>query len=233
MPRFQQADLQSLLERSEHRVGAAQRRFHVFPQASFGHVFQDQVEVRDDARERAAHVVDHQGEHLVLGVLQLGQLLELETDERVLRTEPEEGAHPEQQLPPVDRLGEEIVRAGLQSQVPLLLFRERRHQQHGQERLARALLHSFADLVSGHSRHHHVEQHQVDALRPEQLEGRGSAGGFQDAVVGAEHGAKQRAVLLLVVHDQDGRAGFHAPSPALSAWASSSSASSCRASAAG
>ena len=187
----------------------------------------------DDSGERAAQVMDHEREHLVLGVLKLRELLQLLPDERVLRPELQERTHAQQQLEPIDGFGEEVVGARLEPQVLLLLLGQRRHQQHRQERLASPLLDLLADVIAVHSRHHHVEEHEIHLLCLEQVQRRRSVRRFQHAVLAAEHRAQQRPVVILVVDDQDRGAVVRAhSSPARSAWASRSSASSCRARAA-
>ena len=64
----------------------------------------------------------------------------------------------------VDRLGEEIVGAGLE---PLHLVRrlvERRDHDHRHVHGPGRALDAAADLEAVHARHHDVEQHHVDAL---------------------------------------------------------------------
>jgi hypothetical protein len=70
------------------------------------------------------------------------------------------------------------------------------------------------DIQAGHARHHDVQQHQVEAVPAEKLDGLPAAAGGADGVAVPLQAASQAlAVQLLVVHDQQRcRLGGHDPS---------------------
>ena len=64
----------------------------------------------------------------------------------------------------VDRLGEEIVGAGLEPAHAVGCFRERGHHHHRNVGGAGIGLEALAGLEAVHARHHHVEQDEIGTL---------------------------------------------------------------------
>ena len=81
------------------------------------------------------------------------------------RFHPQQRAHAREQLGLVDRLGQEIVGAGLDAMHALLRRIERGDEHHRQQRGRGVGADAPADVVAGQARHHDVEQHQVRPFR--------------------------------------------------------------------
>ena len=127
--------------------------------------------------------------------------------------EPRERPDPGEQLGLVERLGEEVVGAGLE---PLQALRTATGgDHHDREELgAWVLPDPAADLAAVHAGHLHVEQDDVDLRRLEQVEGLLPARGGQHLVVAwREHGVEESQVRRLVV-DREHRLARHDPPPA-------------------
>ena len=75
--------------------------------------------------------------------------------------QPHQRAHAREQRDVGDRLGEEIVGAGLEPAHPVGRLVERRHHHHRNVMRRRIGLEPAADLEAVHLGHHHVEQHDV------------------------------------------------------------------------
>jgi hypothetical protein len=122
-----------------------------------------------------------------------------------------------QQLRGVDGLGEEVVRAGLDSLHALLGGIECGHHDDGQEPGLFALADPAAHLVTAHPGHHHVEQHQIGALLLEHLQRFGSGSGAADVEVARGQQVDQQPhVVGRVVDHEDLAARAQAAPPARS-----------------
>ena len=75
--------------------------------------------------------------------------------------QPDEAAHAREQREFVDRLGQEIVSAGLQAGQTIRGAIQRGDHHHWQMRGRRCGFKAAADLVAVHTGHHHVEQHDI------------------------------------------------------------------------
>ncbi len=165
------------------------------------------VAAHDELRELRGEEPAQPAEAFELGHLVHDPALErpIELGELVVeRLDPEQRAHPGQELGLVDRLGEEVVRARLDALHPLGGRVQRGDHDHGQE--ARRLVgpQPPAHLVAAHLGHHHVEQHQIRPVLPDALQGLPPGGrGADDVAVPAQHTLQQLHVHGRVVHDQD------------------------------
>ena len=75
--------------------------------------------------------------------------------------QPDQALDPAEQGDVVDRLGQEVVGAGLEAAHPVLGLVEGRHHDHRDVQGGRIGLDAAAHLDAVHSRHHHVEQDDV------------------------------------------------------------------------
>ena len=80
------------------------------------------------------------------------------------RLDAQQRPHAREQLGLVDRLGQEVVGAGLDALDALLLRVERRDQHDRQQRRRWVGAEATADVVAGQARHHDVEQHEVGRI---------------------------------------------------------------------
>ena len=146
--------------------------------------------------------------HLFLHALleravELRELRGLRLDRVVVALDPEQRPDAREQLVVVERLRDEVVRAGL-DRSRLLLADARGDHDHGQHRGLVVLAQPAADGVAVEPGHHHVEQDQVGLLRVDELESREAVGRGDDVVsVRREHRLEQPHVLGDVVDDED------------------------------
>ena len=134
--------------------GLGQNDLQVVPQGFVLDVPQDHFAVTNDGRQRAAHVVDDHVCHIfpeAKGGLKLVILL----------LDAEHAANARAQLDPADRLGKELVGAGLQPSHQVLLGVERGHENDRNGAEALVGLQPLADLEPVHARHHDVLQDQI------------------------------------------------------------------------
>ena len=120
----------------------------------------------------------------------------------VVALDPEQRANAGEELVVVERLRDEVVRAGLDRLRLLgpLARRQHDHRQHGRV-LARSEL--PADLEAVELRHHDVEQHEVRARRPCDLERLPAVARRDDLVATRhQHGLEEPDVLGDVVGDE-------------------------------
>ena len=82
----------------------------------------------------------------------------------VERLDAQERAHAREQLVLADRLGEEVVGAGVETLGALLSRVERGDEDDRQHRMRRIGADRRAHLVAAHAGHHHVEEDEVGAL---------------------------------------------------------------------
>ena len=78
--------------------------------------------------------------------------------------QPRQAFDPAEQGDVVDRLGEEVVGAGLQALYPVLGLVERRHHDDGNVVGGRVGLDAPAHLDAVDTRHHHIEQNDIGTL---------------------------------------------------------------------
>jgi hypothetical protein len=104
--------------------------------------------------------VHDERDEIVLQRLQVLQVLQLAADHRVLLTHLEERLHAQQQFAPVHRLRQEVVGAGGQARVAIVLLAQRGEQEDGQESFAAALADEAARVEAGELRHHDVQEHR-------------------------------------------------------------------------
>ena len=145
--------------------------------------------------------------------VQVEQLCGLSLDRVVVALDPEERADAREELVAVERLRDEVVRAGL-DRSPLLGSFARREHDHRQNcgLLPRTQL--PADGVAVEPGHHHVEQHEVRGSRESELEGAVAVHRRDDVVaVRLEHGLEESHVLGNVVDDEDSGVVAHGPPP--------------------
>ena len=125
----------------------------------------------------------HQGDQIVLQRGQLVQRLVLPGQQLVLAAQPQEVPHPQGQFLAVHRLRQEVVGARLQAGLAIGPIAERRDQQHRQQVGAGRSLDLPADIEAAHARHHHVQDHQVDAPLGQHRQRRGAVLGLAHVVV--------------------------------------------------
>ena len=161
---------------------------------------------REEALEagQALELLDLLGDALLQRAV---RLLELGVE----RLDPQQRAHPRQQLGLVDRLGEEIVGAGFDALDTLFAGVECGDHHHRQDPPGGSFADAPAHLVAGHARHHDVEQDQV-GLGVRHLLERFGAGGCGDDLVAfyGEQIRQQLDVARRVVDDEDLRGSAHA-----------------------
>ncbi len=199
-----------LVERLAQRFRRLQRPAQVLRLLRLPARLQRDLDGGEDAGERVAQVVHEQRHHVVFQRLQAPQLVHLLADEGLLVADAEEAAHPQEQLAPVDRLVEEVVRARLQPAVAVLLFSEGGHHQDRKERLGRRRLDRPAGGEAVLVGHHHVEQDQVDGGALYDLQRLRSRAGLDHFPVRAQEAAQEGAVPRLVVDHQYDAASLHA-----------------------
>ena len=125
---------------------------------------------------------------------------------------PQQRADPGDQLDPLDRLDDEVVRTNLQAADAVGDLAESGDHDDRQQLALRRLLQALADLVAVHPRHHHVQQHQVRRFLVDLLQRFDAVGGSDDAAVDVRQAAfDQLQVQRVVVDDQ-----HHRLSPGLS-----------------
>ena len=98
-----------------------------------------------------------------------GQLGSLPLDRVLVPLDPGQRRHPGEQFALVDRLGEEVVRPGLE-RLHLLLVAAGRHHHDRQVRRVHLVPDPPAHLVPVHPRHQDVEQDEIDVLGIDQLQ---------------------------------------------------------------
>ena len=149
--------------------------------------------------------MDDERDQVVLEGGEIAQLGHLLADDPVLAPEAREGPHSQQELAPVDRLGEKIVGARLETCIAIVGGVEAGHQQHGQELVAfaRGGLDGAAGVDAARSRHHHVQHHDVEALLLDQAKGRLRIARLLDLEGGIQLTAAQTSLVGVVVDDED------------------------------
>ena len=131
-----------------------------------------------------------------------------------------ERAHAREKSDFVNRLGQEVVGAGLKSRQPVGGLIQRRHHDNRNMRSRRVGLEAAADLEPVHSRHHDVEQNDVAVAVGADLERvRAVAAGQDVEIIGRQASFKQFEIGSDVVDDQNAR-GHAAPLPARTGAAS-------------
>jgi hypothetical protein len=113
-------------------------------------------------------------------------------------------AHPGEERDVVDRLGEEVVGAGLQAAHPVRDVGKRGdHDQRDVACLA-VRLQATAQLETVHPRHHDIGQDQVGRLAVRQLDGRGAVRcGDHVEVLGGQLDLEQFDIRRNVIDDQN------------------------------
>ena len=103
----------------------------------------------------------------------------------------------------VDRLVEEVVGASVEAVEARLALLRAADQHHRRQARIGAAFQLGADVEPRDARHHDVEQHEIRALAPDDLERVAAVGRGQHRVVGAfEQQAEAAQVRLVVVDDQ-------------------------------
>jgi hypothetical protein len=104
----------------------------------------------------------------------------------------------------VERLVQIVLCAQLDAAHDALDLVERRDHQHGDSAKRRVGFQALEHGVAVEVGHHHVEEHQIDRARGQDLERRQPTRRAEDVVTLAREAASQHvAVFLVVVHDQD------------------------------
>jgi hypothetical protein len=142
------------------------------------------------------------------------ELDRLRLDRVVIALDSEQRPDAGEQLVPVERLGNEVVRSGL-DRGQLLGADARREHDHRRHRRLLLLPEPLADFEPVGRGHHHVEEHEVRLGGHGQLEGSLTVGGGDDVVaLCLEHGLEQTDVLGDIVDDEDPRRPVaHRPLP--------------------
>ena len=83
----------------------------------------------------------------------------------------EQHSNPGENLPRIDRFGDEIFSSHLDPLDPVLLCRKRRNHNHGDVPKSFIFLDPSANLKPVDLWHHYVEQHEVDSVLPDCLQG--------------------------------------------------------------
>ena len=124
----------------------------------------------------------------------------------------EQGAHAREQRLHGERLGDVVVRAGVQAAHGILILGARGH--HDDRQIARggAAADLAADFEAGHRRQHPVEQHEVGLGFGDAGQRFLAVGGFLDAEallfeIVAQHGG-ERGFVLHHQHQRFGQAGY-------------------------
>src|SRR6185436_11241428 len=113
----------------------------------------------------------------------------------------QEGAHPRQQGPRAERLGQVVVGSDVES-LDLILLAGAHGQHHHRHR--RACPDLPADVQAGEARQVHVEDHQVGLLALEDRQGGDAVGGVHRPVAGLAQGVgDEPEEIQIVVHHQD------------------------------
>ena len=121
---------------------------------------------------------------------------------------PQQRAQPGRQLALVERLRQEVVRAGLEAAGLVLGAVERRQQQDRQAGLVGLAAQPLADLDAVEPRHHHVEADEVGCVLRDRRQRRRPVDRLDDVVaLPRQQLAEQGQVGRLVVDGQDQRAG--------------------------
>ncbi len=152
-----------------------------------------------------AQVAAEQRAHEAVAALEvLGQAMDLLglAAQRELRLEARQ--HDRQ----VERLRDVVAGAAPQRLDDVLGLVAGRHHDHGQIRRGPALAHALEHVEPAEPRHHDVEQHGVEARRPEPRQRRRAVFRHLDQIAALPEATGQHlAVGLVVVHDQQPRAG--------------------------
>jgi hypothetical protein len=108
----------------------------------------------------------------------------------------------------VDRLGEVVLGAQLDAADHALHLVERGDHDHGQAHEAPLAAQPLEDLIAVQLRHHDVEQHEVEGLGAQDLEGLGAVGGHrQVAITEALETSREHVPVVGVVVDDEEREG--------------------------
>jgi hypothetical protein len=118
------------------------------------------------------------------------------------------GAHARAHHRRADRLGDVVDRAGLEAFHLVGRLGQGGHENHRHRRRGRMGFQRRAYFVTGHPRHHHVQQDQVGLLLARQFECARAILGKQQAVVVLQDLAQQLQVARFIVDGQDQRSGI-------------------------
>jgi hypothetical protein len=124
----------------------------------------------------------------------------------------------------VDRLGHVVVGAELERLDHVLVAVLGGDHDDRQVDERAGLAHLAQRLDAAHPRHHHVEQHGVDAVRVDQLERARPALGGEDRVALARQAARERVAVHLLVVDEEQRGVHRVHEGPFAAWRSRSAA---------
>ncbi len=120
--------------------------------------------------------------------------------------QPHERAHAREQSRVVDRLGEEIVGAGVETCDAVGRLVERRHHDDGHVRGFGIRLDAAADFEAVHARHHHVEEHDIGRLGGDAFERLfATVCGDDLEILGRQLRLEQLDVGEYVVNDENAR----------------------------
>ena len=120
--------------------------------------------------------------------------------------QPDQALHARHQLQVVDRLGQEIVGAGLEAADAVGNLVERGDHDDWDVRGRRIAFQPPADLEAVHVGHHHVEQHDIDLAVLAGLDGVGPVGRSQHLeIFGKQPNLEQPHIGRNVVDDEDAR----------------------------
>jgi hypothetical protein len=118
----------------------------------------------------------------------------------------DERTHAGKQRQFVDRLGEEIVGAGLEAAHAVLGLGQGRHHDDGNVHGPRIRLQALADLEAVHAGHHDVQQDDVGRIGGDRVKRSRAAVGRHDVeVLGRKLGFQQPDVRRDIVDNQDAR----------------------------
>src|SRR5262245_321043 len=140
---------------------------------------------------------------LLEGAVEIDELRGLGLDRVVVPLDPEQRLDAGQELVAVERLGNEVVRAGLDRRRLLRADAGREHDHRQHSRLV-TLAEAFADNQAVGRRHHHVEQDEIGLGRDGEFERAVAVRCGDDLVpLSLEHRLEQADVLGDVVDDED------------------------------
>jgi hypothetical protein len=155
------------------------------------------LELRDLVGDAALQRLVHLGQRAAVARLLVVQALLLQA-----------GAHPRLEQHGLERLAEIVLGAELDAARHAVQLVQRRDHEHRDVAERRIPLDPLEHRIAVEVRHHHVEQHEIHGRARERLEPGLAARGDEQLVALAAEAARQHVpVLLVVVHDEDDRAG--------------------------
>ncbi len=165
----------------------------------------EELEIREESRQRIPQVVHEDRCELVL----LGVSLEERTPERLTfhpkRPRPQEPPHPELQLAEVNRFGEEVIDSGLESRESLRPVDEGGHEEDGEDGLGMQGSDPSRDGQAIEVRQHHIEQDEVHRFRRGESQRLLPGRRLEDVTGGGEEAPEHQPGRRGVVDDQEGR----------------------------